>query len=71
TSAEHLAIQGRSNGGLLVGATINQRPDLFAAALPMVGVMDMTRFNQFSAGRFWTDDYGDPAEEAHFHNLYA
>ncbi len=71
TTPEHLAIQGRSNGGLLVGATINQRPDLFAAALPMVGVMDMTRFNQFSAGRFWTDDYGDPAEEAHFHNLYA
>lgn len=71
TSAQHLAIQGRSNGGLLVGATINQRPDLFAAALPMVGVMDMTRFNQFSAGRFWTDDYGDPAEEAHFRNLYA
>jgi prolyl oligopeptidase len=71
TTPEHLAIQGRSNGGLLVGATINQRPDLFAAALPMVGVMDMTRFNQFSAGRFWTDDYGDPAEEAHFRNLYA
>jgi prolyl oligopeptidase len=71
TTPEHLAIQGRSNGGLLVGATINQRPDLFAAALPMVGVMDMTRFNQFSAGRFWTDDYGDPAEEAHFLNLYA
>ncbi len=71
TTREHLAIQGRSNGGLLVGATINQRPDLFAAALPMVGVMDMTRFNQFSAGRFWTDDYGDPAEEPHFRNLYA
>lgn len=71
TTPEHLAIQGRSNGGLLVGATINQRPDLFAAALPMVGVMDMTRFNQFSAGRFWTDDYGDPADEAHFRNLYA
>jgi prolyl oligopeptidase len=71
TSSEHLAIQGRSNGGLLVGAVINQRPDLFAAALPQVGVMDMLRFTQFSAGRFWTDDYGDPAEEAHFHNLYS
>lgn len=71
TAPAHLAVQGRSNGGLLVGAVINQRPDLFAAALPMVGVMDMLRFNQFSAGRFWTDDYGDPAEEAHFRNLYA
>jgi prolyl oligopeptidase len=71
TSPAHLAIQGRSNGGLLVGAVINQRPDLFAAALPQVGVMDMLRFNQFSAGRFWTDDYGDPAEEAHFRNLLA
>jgi len=71
TSADHLAIQGRSNGGLLIGAVINQRPDLFAAALPQVGVMDMLRYTQFSAGRFWTDDYGDPAEEAHFRNLYA
>ncbi|MGE0739923.1 MAG: prolyl oligopeptidase family protein [Hyphomonadaceae bacterium] len=71
TSAEHLAVQGRSNGGLLIGAVINQRPDLFAAALPMVGVMDMLRYNQFSAGRFWVDDYGDPAEEAHFRNLFA
>ncbi len=71
TSSRHLAAQGRSNGGLLVGAVINQRPDLFAAALPQVGVMDMLRYTQFSAGRFWTDDYGDPAQEAHFRNLYA
>jgi prolyl oligopeptidase len=71
TSREHLAIQGRSNGGLLVGAVLNQRPDLFAAALPQVGVMDMLRYTQFSAGRFWTDDYGDPAEETHFRNIYA
>ncbi|HVK82247.1 MAG TPA: prolyl oligopeptidase family serine peptidase [Verrucomicrobiae bacterium] len=71
TSPEHLAVQGRSNGGLLIGAVVNQRPDLFAAALPQVGVMDMLRFNQFSAGRFWTDDYGDLAEETHFRNLYA
>ena len=71
TSREQLGIQGGSNGGLLVGAVTNQRPDLFAAALPAVGVMDMLRFNQFTAGRFWTDDYGDPANEEDFRNLYA
>lgn len=71
TSKDKLAVMGGSNGGLLVGAVVNQRPDLFAAALPAVGVMDMLRFNQFTAGRFWTDDYGDPANEADFKNLYA
>ena len=71
TTPQQLAIQGGSNGGLLVGAVINQRPDLFAAALPAVGVMDMLRFNRFTAGRYWTDDYGDPAVEADFKVLRA
>jgi prolyl oligopeptidase len=69
TTPQQLAIQGGSNGGLLVGAVVNQRPDLFAAALPAVGVMDMLRYTRFTAGRYWTDDYGDPAEEVHFKNL--
>src|SRR5262249_2193557 len=69
TTPRHLAIFGRSNGGLLVGAVVNQRLDLFAAALPQVGVMDMLRFDRFTVGRLWIDDYGDPAEEANFRNL--
>jgi prolyl oligopeptidase len=71
TTSRQLAIEGRSNGGLLVGAVINQRPDLFAAALPGVGVMDMLRFNRFTAGRYWTDDYGFPDREADFRILRA
>ena len=66
-----LAIQGGSNGGLLVGAVANQRPDLFQAALPAVGVMDMLRFDRFTAGRYWVDDYGYPSKEADFRTLYA
>jgi prolyl oligopeptidase len=71
TGERQLAIEGRSNGGLLVGAVLNQRPDLFAAALPAVGVMDMLRFDRFTAGRYWVDDYGYPDREADFRNLLA
>jgi prolyl oligopeptidase len=58
TTSSRLVIRGRSNGGLLIGAAMTQRPDLFAVALPMVGVLDMMRFQKFTAGPFWVDDYG-------------
>ena len=69
-SQDGLAIQGASNGGLTIGAVVNQRPDLFAAALPQVGVMDMLRFDKFTAGKLWVDKYGSVAKEADFRNLF-
>lgn len=71
TRSEKLAAAGGSNGGLLVGACITQRPDLFGAALPAVGVMDMLRFNQFTIGWAWESDYGSPQNEDEFKALYA
>lgn len=70
TSPQHLGIQGGSNGGLLMGAVLNQRPDLFAVAFPQVGVMDMIRYHKFTIGWGWTVEYGSPDEEQHFHNIF-
>jgi prolyl oligopeptidase len=71
TRSERLAIQGGSNGGLLVGAVMCQRPDLFGACLPAVGVMDMLRFHKFTAGRFWVDDYGSSDNPEEFKVLFS
>jgi prolyl oligopeptidase len=71
TSTARLAIHGRSNGGLLIGACVTQRPDLFGAALAQVGVMDMLRFNRFGQGAGWEGDYGSPQDPQQFQALYA
>jgi prolyl oligopeptidase len=71
TSVRRLAIHGRSNGGLLTGACVTERPDLFGAAIVQVGVLDMLRFNLFGQGAGWEGDYGSPQDPEQFRALYA
>ncbi len=71
TSTPKLAIAGGSNGGLLVGAVMTQRPELYGATLPAVGVMDMLRFQRFTVGGGWVSEYGSADNPEHFDFLYA
>ncbi len=71
TRADLLAVHGRSNGGLLTGAALTQRPELWAVALPTVGVLDMLRFHLFTIGWAWTSEYGTPDDPAEFAALHA
>jgi prolyl oligopeptidase len=70
TKAERIGILGRSNGGLLVGASLTQHPELFGAAVAEVGVMDMLRFHRFTIGWGWTSDYGSPDDPDQFRTMY-
>ena len=69
TSPDYLAIKGGSNGGLLIGAVLNQRPDICKVAFPEVGVMDMLRYERFTIGHAWAVEYGSVDEKDHFENL--
>jgi prolyl oligopeptidase len=70
TTSDQIAIHGGSNGGLLVGAVVNQRPELFEVAVPAVGVMDMLRYHKFTIGWAWADEYGTSKDSVAFENLY-
>jgi prolyl oligopeptidase len=70
TSSERLAIQGGSNGGLLIGACMTQRPDLYKVCLPAVGVLDMLRYHKFTVGWGWAVEYGSSDSSSQFQYLY-